>query len=293
VKRYRVERADATRAVSVHLQGEGEGCGPACAVFVFSSVAGASLLSGRPVAGFADAMLIAMAVGVPVVLSLLTLSLASQSIRVGADGLWVGRTFRRRFIPIVDLERVEEGCEFESDGVTAIPYECRRLILHRRRGLSPIKLPRVLESETMELAERIRGLIERAREGRARATSALERGGRTIEAWTRDLRALVRPAGFREASVPQDDLEQMLEDPTASFEQRLGAAIALGGKGAAEAEQKIRAAAQASAHPKLRIALESLASGADAAKEVEAVLEAEAAEAEESARAPSGSLVLP
>jgi hypothetical protein len=133
-----------------------------------------------------------------------------------------------------------------------------------------------------------RAMLERLREARAIAKgrgrdggvalALLERGTRTLGAWRAELASILTAAkGFRAAAVGPDDLAGVMDDTSATAEQRLAAAIALGA--VPENRARIRVAAETSVSPKLRVALDALAEGEHDDAIFEAALE-EAAEAE-------------
>ncbi len=132
-------------------------------------------------------------------------------------------------------------------------------------------------------------ILDRLREARAIAKSRggegsvalalLERGSRTLGAWRGELASILTAAkGFRAAAVGADDLAVVMDDTSATAEQRIAAAIALGA--VPENRARIRVAAETSVSPKMRVALDALADGEHDDAIFEAALE-EAAEAEE------------
>jgi hypothetical protein len=67
----------------------------------------------------------------------------------------------------------------------------------------------------------------RASEGTEHPAAALARGGRTLEAWIRDLRALSELGGsrYRSASLPAETLWRIALDPAEEEELRIGAGL--------------------------------------------------------------------
>jgi hypothetical protein len=134
-----------------------------------------------------------------------------------------------------------------------------------------------------------RALLDRLREARAIAKSRggegsialalLERGSRSMGAWRGELASILTAAkGFRAAAVGSEDLATVMNDTSATAEQRIAAAIALGA--VPENRARIRVAAETSVSPKMRVALDALAEGEHDDAIFEAALD-EAAEAEE------------
>jgi hypothetical protein len=104
----------------------------------------------------------------------------------------------------------------------------------------------------------------------------LAKAGRTVKAWRDDLRAWARGgSAFRSAPPTADELETVLVDPAASGEARVGAALALRESGG---EARVRVAADASASPKLRVALETIAAASDDDEAIEEAVRALEAE---------------
>ena len=101
-------------------------------------------------------------------------------------------------------------------------------------------------------------------------------GGRSVERWVRDLRAMPRGPSYR---LPGDaeTLWRLVDDPGAPPAARAGAAVALSTLDE-DSRVRLRVAAEACAEPRLRAALTRVAEGAadDALEEaLEPLLEAE------------------
>lgn len=91
---------------------------------------------------------------------------------------------------------------------------------------------------------------------RAHGTSAVRvallRGGRDVKTWLADLRA-EEQATYRAASLSEDDLFALLEDPKASDELRAAAAARLAKLDA----PRLRIASEGVAAPKVRVAVDA------------------------------------
>lgn len=129
-----------------------------------------------------------------------------------------------------------------------------------------------------EVSEGHRALLERiddaraayAASERAESVALLARGGRTTEAWVRELRALASGgAAYRAASLLPETLVRIATDPAETEELRIGAALALRATGDDEARTKVRVAAEASASPRVRLALTASTDDLDDATLVE------------------------
>jgi hypothetical protein len=115
-------------------------------------------------------------------------------------------------------------------------------------------------------AEEVAALVKRIEQGRVAATAAeapqldlLDRRERTLHGWHVALRDLaLGGGGFRGAALSGDDLTDVLADPEAPLERRVGAALALRSR-SADARTRIRIVADTCAEPHARIALEAAA----------------------------------
>jgi hypothetical protein len=112
-------------------------------------------------------------------------------------------------------------------------------------------------------------LADRLRAGKgahaSRATPAtlgdlLDRGGRTDDAWLAALRGLGRgDGGYRAASVSRESLWEVTENPAATPDARIAAAVALRETLDGEGRARLAALAEATAAPRLRVALAAAA----------------------------------
>jgi hypothetical protein len=90
---------------------------------------------------------------------------------------------------------------------------------------------------------------------------AFAQQGRTIAAWSSELRARIADGGYRDASgITLDDAEAVLESAASPADARLGAALALAAGGR---RARIAELAAPIANPRLRVALEAVAEGRD------------------------------
>jgi hypothetical protein len=103
-------------------------------------------------------------------------------------------------------------------------------------------------------------------------------GARTYDAWIEALRELSRDGHYRAAALPPEELWRVLEDPAAETSARAGAAMALRESLDAEGRARLRVAGAASASPRVRVALDAIASSDADDAELRAALEACASE---------------
>ncbi|MEO7328842.1 MAG: hypothetical protein ABI193_09710 [Minicystis sp.] len=195
-------------------------------------------------------------------------------IAAGADGLMVSWLWWKRFVRYGDIRTVTR---FESGWGSS-----------NRKGLAvvlqsgeEIRLPISQDAEAVAiLEERIQEAMETYRRGDAEGDAALvRRNGREVSAWITALRSLGAGsnADLRTAPLPRERLFRIVESPTASAGERAAAAIALGTELDEEGRTRLRSAAEATAVPKLRIAIEQAAGSADeeALREALAAVESE------------------
>lgn len=191
---------------------------------------------------------------------------------VGADGLLLSFLGRRQFIPYRDIAIVAP-CDEPSIGIE----------LTLRSGDS-VRIPvdphaRPGKNDRATILARIREAVAHHQQhDPAAAAALLARGDTDLRSWIQRLRALGAGANVdhRTAPVPTDTLLRIVEDAGAGPQERLGAAIALKAASLDEAEQqRLTAAANATAAPKLRIALEA-AQAEDEAALLEAMADLDA-----------------
>jgi hypothetical protein len=175
---------------------------------------------------------------------------------VGADGVRLEGGWRTRFIPYAEIASAARYRDRARRNVCGVRIT--------RTDGEDVLLPLIGQSEDQK-----RALVERilaARSGYvavddARIAQALDRGGRTIDAWKADLaRAALSEGTFREQPLRRDDFERVLADPSAPLMRRVGAAIALRAVDP-DASRRIRVATEASADERARGALEAASRG--------------------------------
>ncbi|MBS2015460.1 MAG: hypothetical protein JST00_21405 [Deltaproteobacteria bacterium] len=108
--------------------------------------------------------------------------------------------------------------------------------------------------------------------GTATAIAAIAREGRSVASWRETIQRLATEGGYRMATLPYEGLAEVLARPDSSAEDRIGAAIALTAKDPEVAKARVRIAAQTCADPRVRIALERVADGADDDQAIEDAL---------------------
>jgi hypothetical protein len=202
--------------------------------------------------------------------------LLPQKIAIGDDGVLLKWAGRRRFIPfgaISDARVTSLGVELELRGAPSMEVR----LTHRSNAQH----------------QRATAIVNRIHEGmRAHEAVApaddealLARGPRDHETWLRDMAALgIADVGYRSIAIPRERLWAVLENPSADPSARKGAALALHSHLDEEERERLVAIAHKSASPRLRVAVDAIAT-TDAAGLESALLEAEGAEEEEAPQA--------
>jgi hypothetical protein len=192
-------------------------------------------------------------------------------VSVGADGIRLRRPLAQaRFVPFAAIA----GASTDGTDVAIQLHDGEVLRVHsaaganrKRRGLlnAPIALSdRAHEGD--KLVERILAQLA-ARRGRTNGEPpSFARAGRETEAWLREITgATDANASYRTAAVPPEELWRIVEDAAAAPTARAGAAAALRDVLDDPGRVRLLAAADACAAPRLRVALETVASSEDEA----------------------------
>ena len=197
---------------------------------------------------------------IPGALALFVLSAlnwAPSSVAVGPDGLLVTSPtrLRRKFVPFAAIE----SATTTHWGVTLTLRSQRTIELRTENQ------PRA-QSETRDaLLRRIRaGIAAIDPAASIDVASLVARGSRPVDEWIRALRDVTKAAGgYRVAAVPEEKLWRVVEDPAADPSARTGAAAALSGSLDDGARARLRALAENAVHPRVRVALDAVASSDD------------------------------
>lgn len=207
-------------------------------------------------------VLLGPAGAIAMVLSLIVYLNLPGRLHLGTDGVLVDWRGDKRYVPFSEIEDAPPYAE-DVMGKRMIGVELRL------RGAAPVKVP-IGEDQfgaDKRVAE-LSGAIRAALEGYRRLAAAddaafLARGERSKEAWLAHLRGLGEGAnaGPREAPIPVERLWRIALDPSAGAASRAGAAAALASGLDAAGKERLRVAAESTAAPHLRFALEAAATG--------------------------------
>ncbi|NUO48499.1 MAG: hypothetical protein HOV80_06550 [Polyangiaceae bacterium] len=211
-------------------------------------------------------------------------------IEIGIDGVSIPKPGigkrPREFTSFDDVDRVEI-VSFGTYRLKASRIE----LVHKGGGRTPVAtLGAGKEAQAQAIVDRIQAALKVFQQGGGAELSAmLERGSTPVATWLESLRALARSGGgYRATALEDDRLLEIVSDPKAPLDVRVGAAVVVSERGDKDGRERVRVAAEAAASPRLRIALDGVAGGstdeAALAEALEAEAEAESATAESEAR---------
>lgn len=234
------------------------------ATIVMSFIGLGAATGGRPLTAFTAAVWLAATTAGVTLASWLT---RQREITVGADGVLLQERVGTRFLRFDEIRSVKplgRRIVFELEG------DERAAVTLGRSGSAERAATIALRIE-----EAIRARSESGDSAAARAMLARE--GRSFSDWRAAVARLAqRKQDYRSVALSSDDLAAILESPTSTEEQRIGAAMGLLELGGEEQRGKLRVAAGACAREPMRVALAKLADGeVDEAALQEALGEAE------------------
>jgi hypothetical protein len=207
------------------------------------------------------------------VLAMLAVFFVPTTFSVGADGVALRWLWTRRFIGYDEIDvvsRFDRG--WGRDRISGLRLTLRsneEVLVPITRGTWASN-----DGDAAIIEERIEEAMQAFRQGGGEADAALlRRGDRGLGQWVAALRSIGAGsnADLRTAPFPRERLFRIVEDPACSASDRAAAAVALGADLDDDARARLRSAAEATAAPKLRIAIEK-AAGDDTPAELEAAL---------------------
>jgi hypothetical protein len=177
-------------------------------------------------------------------------------LRIGTDGVWVESIARKRFLPFEDVAEIVQ----ENESIAVVLRSGARVtdrVLVGRRLRRGKRLKTSSAADAAALAERMNDALSafRARPAEQDPSALLAPRGRNASQWRKDLRALFSAASYRAPVLPAEQLWRIAEDPAAEPAKRIGAAVVLRGALDDEGRARLRVAAEASAAPRVRVAL--------------------------------------
>lgn len=237
-------------------------------IFLWMGLFGAA---GAATRGNALAMLVPGALALLPALAGPLLGGTPRSVEVGADGIATQWLWWRRFVPFADVAEirvVEQSIEIRLHRGPSLWLRPVRRTEGRRRGIV---------AEDPHTSGLLRALRERLAAARAAASTEAgdeaewARRQRPVATWVADILARSDETGdYRAAAVDRERLLQLAERPVADPGARAAAAVALKRLRIEPHErERLRIAADTTAHPRLRFALEG--AGEDETDEAELV----------------------
>jgi hypothetical protein len=191
-----------------------------------------------------------------------SLAFAPTTVRVGTDGVFTRWLGRKRFIAHSEIDVVTTYDEVRGT-------KRQRGVRVTLKSGEVIRLPTGQRDIALTEAAQLERRIDEAREADERGaaggtTDVLARGDRTVADWIRYLRGVGAGAvNLRAPAIPPDVLLRVVEDSKAAPLERASAAVAAIASGGDDVKERVRVAADTTVSPKLRIALERIASGAE------------------------------
>lgn len=186
---------------------------------------------------------------------LLVPTLLPQRVDVGHDGVFLRWLGNKQFIPFSSIGQITK---------TKVGVELF-LRTGRHHEIQLTQKDGAAEAQLAALVARIEAGMA-AQQGRTRAEeeALLTRGGRDLETWLREMRALGTGAGgYRVMAIARERLWDIIENPSADPSAREGAALALSSTLDDEDRARLVALAQRTASPRLRVALDGVSRETD------------------------------
>ena len=174
-----------------------------------------------------------------------------QRIDVGQDGIFLRWLGNKRFIPFAKIEIATAnkiGIDLFLRGERHVEIR-----MTQKDGGAATQVHALLARITEGMAAH-RGL------SRADEEAFLARGQRDVATWLHEMRALGagEGGGYRANAIPRERLWAIVENPAADPSAREGAALALSASLEEDDRVRLRATAQKTASPRLRIALDGV-----------------------------------
>jgi hypothetical protein len=175
------------------------------------------------------------------------LGLTPKNVRIGADGLLLRGGGSRKFLRYAEITRIERT----TNGLRV-----------HRGARRPVRLTCWGVAQTTLLGRIEQAMAIHRVAPPSQKQQLLDRGGASLDTWRARLTQLAKSgasAGYRGVALEHDELAQILEDASAPPERRVGAAFALSSN--PEMKLRVRAAAEACADERMRVAIERAEQG--------------------------------
>ena len=178
-----------------------------------------------------------------------------SKIVIGIDGILLRWFWRKRFIPMSEITSVANHGERDIEIELSSGRKETLSTTNNRRGTSA--------HERQHRDAVYARIIEAVNAYRQRGPTPdvallVGRGQRSHEEWRRALESLTHvDRGYRQVALRDEDLWRVVEDPRATADARAGAAVLLRRSLDEEGRARVRIAAEATASPQLRVALDA------------------------------------
>lgn len=176
----------------------------------------------------------------------------SGHVLIGSDGVYIDRRDDQRYVPFDDIAHVARY----RQGLMG--KEIMGALLTLRDG-EILKLPTNGLDQRAELMTRLEAALSAYRKHqRPEGAELMTSKGQTSDAWLEQLQRIGAGAnaGPRAAPTSPEQLWRIVESPASGAEARAGAAAALAERLDDEGKTRLRVVSDATAAPKLRIALD-------------------------------------
>jgi hypothetical protein len=184
-----------------------------------------------------------------------------STIVIGVDGILLRWLWARRFIPMSEITGVTPAGE-RSIRIQLASGKVEMLHTSNSRRNSILSLAPHRDAVLARLLEAWSSHRERG--PTADVAALVARGTRNPVEWRRALEQLASAdPGYREPALRDEDLWRVVEDPRAREDARAAAAVLLRSRLDDGGRARVRIAAEASASPRLRVALDAAAAGSD------------------------------
>ncbi|MBI4957200.1 MAG: hypothetical protein HY908_34625 [Myxococcales bacterium] len=187
---------------------------------------------------------------------------------VGTDGLFMGGSLYRRFVPMRDVDHAELDERYVRRRDDREGVRVGTVAVHLRSGESVTFSDRAIP-RAAALVERINASVAaHARVSSPPRAVGLGCAGLAAPQWVQNVRsATTLAASPHRATLADEQLWQMAEDSTLGVDERAAAAAALGWRAPSDAAPRLLRQARATALPELRDVFASAAARDEAAIE--------------------------
>lgn len=170
---------------------------------------------------------------------------------LGADGVIIERRFEHRYVAFREIASVER----------TRPFVGRCSVVLSLTDGTRVVLARGLENERAKVMESLlnegRAMVQRGHAAGASSAVLANDEALSLTEWMRSLAFASKRADYRDTALDVERLASLARNPAADREQRIAAAVAL--RAVPSGLARVRVAAEVTAEPEVRAALEALA----------------------------------